>query len=223
MLLCSGFPTQLALGGLIRLGGLSPITPSGDLSARFVFLLSFADAALLISLIVWLLQRRGERPAEVFFGGRPLLRELGVGVRLVPLILLAVYGMLIIVRLVAPWLHNVPENPLESMVNSPLGLAAFLVVVVVAGGIREELQRAFLLHRFKHDLGGGAVGLAITSMAFGLGHALQGWDAVLVTGMLGAVWGWMYLSRGSAAASIGSHAAFNTLELVRAFVGRAVA
>ena len=60
---------------------------------------------------------------------------------------------------------------------------------MVAGGIREEMQRAFLLHRFRTDLGGAAIGLLLTSAAFGIGHLVQGWDAVLVTAALGAFWG----------------------------------
>ena len=66
-------------------------------------------------------------------------------------------------------------------------------MVIVAGGVREELQRAFLLHRFRTDLGQPWMGLLITSLAFGLGHTLQGWDAAVVTGVLGAIWGAMYL------------------------------
>ena len=52
----------------------------------------------------------------------------------------------------------------------------FLFVVIVAGGVREELQRAFLLHRFRCDLGQPWMGVFITSLAFGMGHTLQGWD-----------------------------------------------
>ena len=73
-------------------------------------------------------------------------------------------------------------------------------MVIVAGGVREELQRAFLLHRFRNDLGQPWMGLLITSLAFGLGHTLQGLDAAMITGTLGAIWGAMYLTRGSALA-----------------------
>jgi membrane protease YdiL (CAAX protease family) len=93
----------------------------------------------------------------------------------------------------------------------------FLVVVIVAGGLREELQRAFLLHRFRHDLGNAGAGLVVTSLAFGLGHTLQGWDAAILTAVLGATWGLIYLTRGSAIAPIVSHSLFNSAELLRAF------
>jgi len=84
--------------------------------------------------------------------------------------------------------------------------------------VREELQRAFLLTRFERDLGGPTVGLVITSVAFGAGHVLQGWDAAVATGAMGFFWGWLYLKRRSVVASMSSHAGYNSLEIVRFLV-----
>ena len=109
---------------------------------------------------------------------------------------------------------------MEGLLDSQTGLLAFLFVVIVAGGLREELQRAFLLHRFRTDLGSAGIGLLVTSTAFGLGHTLQGWDAAIVTGVLGATWGAIYLARRSAIAPIVSHSLFNSGELLRAFFTR---
>ena len=78
--------------------------------------------------------------------------------------------------------------------DSPWTLAGFVVLLMMAGGLREELQRAFLLRRFEQHLGGARVGLVVTSLAFGLGHTLQGWDAAVGTALLGAVWGALYLA-----------------------------
>ena len=47
--------------------------------------------------------------------------------------------------------------------------AAFGVVVVMAGGVREEMQRAFQLHRLTGHVCAPLVALAITSVAFGAG------------------------------------------------------
>ena len=182
-----------------------------------MFVLSFADTALLLSLIVWLLRRRGERPWHVFFGDRPVLREIGVGMASLPLILVIVIVLTLSIRRFVPLLHNVPDNPLEGMIGTGTSLWLFLAVVIVAGGVREELQRAFLLHRFRGDLGQPVMGVVITSLAFGMGHTLQGLDAALITGALGATWGVMYLSRGGALASMVSHSLFNSGELLRAF------
>ncbi len=216
VLLCSGYPSQLLLGGLLQSAGISPLNQSGSLSATFVFALSLLDTVLLLGLIIWLLRQRGERPEVVFFGERPIVPEVMVGVFSLPLVLVAVIITSGVIRLVAPRLHNVEQNPLEGLLGTETGLVAFLFVVIVAGGLREELQRVFLLHRFRQDLGGVRVGLLITSVAFGLGHTLQGWDAAVITAILGAVWGWLTVSRGSALASIVSHSLFNSGELVRA-------
>ena len=82
------------------------------------------------------------------------------------------------------------------------------------GGFREEMQRAFVLHRFEQYLGGAAVGLIVFSIGFGLGHALQGWDATVMTGILGAFWGIVYLRRRSFVAPLVCHAVFNLVEVV---------
>ena len=104
-------------------------------------------------------------------------------------------------RPLLPDLRKVPENPLRGA-GSVAGRRGFalLLVAIVAGGMREEVQRAFLLHRFRADLGGAAIGLILTSVGFGIGHLVQGWDAmIVVTAALGAFWG---LSICHAAASL---------------------
>ena len=217
IVLCSGYPTQLLLGLLIQSSGIRPIRADGSLSGSFVFALSLLDTVLLLALIVWLMKRRGERPATIFFGDRPVGPEVGVGFLSLPVVVTIVIVLMVAIRLGAPLLHNVPNNPLEGLLDSQTGLLAFLFVVIVAGGVREELQRAFLLHRFRTDLGSAGLGLVITSTAFGLGHTLQGWDAAIVTGVLGATWGAIYLARRSAVAPIVSHSLFNSGELLRAF------
>lgn len=217
IVLCSGYPTQLLLGLLIQASGLHPARPDGSLSGSFVFALSLLDTALLLTLILWLMARRGESPRAIFFGGRAVAPEVGFGFLSLPAVVTIVVVLMTAIRVVAPALHNVPNNPLEGLLDSQTGLLAFLFVVIVAGGLREELQRAFLLHRFRTDLGSAGLGVVITSVAFGLGHTLQGLDAAVVTGVLGATWGVMYLVRRSAIAPIVSHSLFNSGELLRAF------
>jgi membrane protease YdiL (CAAX protease family) len=217
ILLCSGYPTQIALGYLLQGLGFEPLLADGSLNASFIFALSLADTVLLLSLIVFLLVRRGERPASVFFGAASPAREAAAGALSLPLVMIIVVTLTLAIRLWAPSLHNVPENPLENLLGSQAGLLMFLVVVIVAGGVREELQRAFLLHRFRSDLGRPWMGVIITSLAFGLGHTLQGLDAAVITGALGALWGTMYLVRGSAVAPMVSHSLFNSTELLRVF------
>ena len=218
ILLCSGYPTQIAVGQFLALAGVSPTLANGSLSGTFVFALALIDTVVLLSLIVGLLLRRGERPADVFFGGRAPRGEVVAGFAAVPLIFTVVIALTVGIRRFLPALHNVPDNPLQGLIGSGASLWIFLTVVIVAGGVREELQRAFLLHRFKVDLGQPWLGLFITSLSFGMGHTLQGQDAAIITGVLGAIWGAFYLTRGSALASIVSHSLFNSGELLQVFV-----
>jgi membrane protease YdiL (CAAX protease family) len=218
ILLCSGYPTQIGIGFALQAAGLSPIQADGALSARFIFTLSLVDTVVLVSLIFVLLLRRGERPWQVFSGGRPIAREAGAGVLSLPVVFAIIIVVSLLVRRFAPSLHNVPENPLQAFLGTQSGLWMFLFVVIVAGGVREELQRAFLLHRFRGDLGQPWMGVFITSLSFGLGHTLQGLDAAIITGSLGALWGVMYLVRGSAVGAMVSHSLFNSSELLRVFL-----
>ncbi len=218
ILLCSGYPTQILLGGLLLLAGMKERAADGSLSGTFIFVVSMADTAVLLALIVFLLIRRGERPLEVFFGGRRALPEIGFGMLSVPLVVTLMIALMLAIRRFVPVLHNVPNNPLEGLIGTGASPWLFLIVVIVAGGVREELQRAFLLHRFRGDLGQPWMGLFITSLSFGMGHTLQGLDAAVVTGTLGAIWGAMYLTRGGALAPMVSHSLFNSSELLRIFL-----
>jgi membrane protease YdiL (CAAX protease family) len=131
-------------------------------------------------------------------------------------VFLLVVALLAAIQQFAPWLHNVPDNPLEGLAASGAGSAVlFGVVAIIAGGVREELQRAFLLRRFERHLGGPVVGVVVLSVAFGAGHFLQGWDAMIATGTLGLFWTLLYLHRRSSIAPVVSHAGFNSLEVLR--------
>jgi membrane protease YdiL (CAAX protease family) len=220
ILLCSSVPTQVTIGYLLRLAGLAPVGADGQLSLPFVLVLSIADTFVLIGLMMALTRAHGERVAALWLGDRPVLQEVRVGLLLVPVVFLMVVIVLNVLRLAAPWLHNVPVNPLEQLAGTPGEAAAFAVVAILAGGVREELQRAFLLQRFTRHLGGPVVGVIVLSAAFGIGHVVQGWDAVITTGLLGAFWAVLYLRRRSAVSPLVSHAGFNSLEVLRvAFVG----
>lgn len=212
--LCSGFPTQLLVIAGLALAGVPMLAPDGGLSLAYVSLLSLIDTALLLALIGLFLRLRGDRAADVFLGGRPIRREVLLGVLLVPVAFVVVAALSAAIARWAPGLKSGAPNPLEALLRSPRDIAVFAFVVVVAGGIREELQRAFVLRRFEQHLGGALAGLVIFSAVFGAGHALQGWDAAVLTGTLGLLWGAVYLRRRSMVAPALSHAAFNLIEVL---------
>jgi membrane protease YdiL (CAAX protease family) len=214
VLLCSDYVTQFALGGTLAAFGYQPFS-HGKLNVGYVVVLSLGDAFLLIGLIFVLLYVHGERPRAVLLGRRPIARESLLGMILMPVALVLAAVVLKTVRRYAPGLHTVENNPLQELMRSPRDAWLFALVVLVAGGVREEIQRAFLLHRFEVWLGGGVVGLIVTSVAFGGGHyELQGIDAGVATALLGAFWGVVYLRRRSCVAPIVSHAAFDLVQIV---------
>ncbi len=214
VLLCSGYPTQIAVAQTFAVFGVRPISPT-SFSLAYVTAISLVDTAILIGLMVFFLRSRGESPRVAFFGERPLRSELRAGLPLVFVAFVIAVVLMLTLQAVAPWLHNVTRNPFQDAVKTRLDVVLLVLVVVIAGGLREELQRAFLLGRFDRWLGGARVGLVLTSLAFGLGHYYEGRDAVIVTATLGAFWGSVYLARRSAAAPIVSHAGFNLLQVVQ--------
>ena len=216
--LCSGFPTQLLLAGALATVGLRATGAGGGLSFGYVVTLSLVDAVLVLGLIGFFLRARGESLRELVLGRRSPRAEARLGLLLVPALVAAVIAGTTLLGWIAPGLRNVPENPFESLLGTPGRVALFAVVAVVAGGIREELQRAFILRRFEQHLGGGWLGLVIFSTAFGLGHQIQGWDAAILTGLLGAGWGALFLIRRSVVAPMVSHAGFNVAEILLALV-----
>ena len=214
VLICSDYPTQLALGATFAAFGFGPYTAQGQLRIAYVVGLSLADAAALIGLILLFFHAHGERPRDVLVGRRPFPMEVAAGL---PLILVATgisIAVLVSIQHFAPWLHTVEQNPLQALLRSPRDAWLLALVVVVAGGVREEIQRAFLLHRFEGWLGGGVIGVIMTSAAFGAGHLTQGADAAIATGLLGAFWGATYLRRRSAIAPIVSHSGFDLLQIL---------
>ena len=215
VLLCSSVPTQLVIAAVLRMAGFVAFDDAGQLSLPFVFTLSVVDTLILVALMAALTLARGERVSDLWWGTRPISKEIALGAMLVPIVFLMVVVLLNLLMALAPWLHNVPTNPLEQMAGTAGGAALLAVVAILAGGVREELQRAFLLRRFEDHLGGPIVGLIVLSVAFGVGHIVQGFDAVITTGMLGAFWAALYLRRRSVVAPIVSHAGFNTLEVLR--------
>jgi membrane protease YdiL (CAAX protease family) len=209
--LCSGFPTQLLVISLLALVGLTP--PEGpSLNLAYVVWVAGLDTLLIVSLVLAFLSFGGESPRHVLLGERPIVWEVLRGITLVPWVLGVVAIAAIAIASLAPWL--VTPNPLEKIATTRLELVLFGVTTVIAGGLREEIQRAFILHRCEQRLGGAIVGVIGFGLLFGLGHYVQGWSAVIITALLGMLWSVVYLLRRSVVAPMVSHASFNLIEVI---------
>ena len=215
ILACSGLPTQLAIAAVLSLAGIGPYDARGHLDARYVFAVSLLDAVVIVGLAVWFLRSHGERFSDVMFGRRRGRLEMAHGLAHIPVVFLIAVGVMLAIQHAAPWMHNVATNPFQGLIQNRGDAAMFAVVAIVGGGVREEVQRAFILNRFERHLGGGWVGLAVSSLGFGLGHVIQGRDVAVTTAALGAFWGLVYLRRRSIVAPVVSHSGFNAAEIIR--------
>jgi membrane protease YdiL (CAAX protease family) len=166
------------------------------------------------------LELSGEDSKTVFLGNRRVWPELWRGLALVPVVLVILQVLIVVIRLVLPGLHTVEVSPLEQYMRTPLEASVFIVVVVLGGGVREELQRAFILHRFEQALGGIRVGLVVFSLLFAVLHYDQGWDVALAIGLLGVFWGVMYIRRRSAVLGMANHAGFNASQIIVSMLAR---
>jgi membrane protease YdiL (CAAX protease family) len=215
VILCSGFPTQIVVISVLSTFGMKVRLADGALAPRFVFTLTLLDTVLLVGLVVFFMRAHRESVVEQLFGSRSRPRELLFGVALIPASFFVVICVLLLVQAVMPSLRNVPHNPLQDLVRNRVDAVIFAFVVMIAGGVREEIQRGFVLRRFEQYLGGGAVGLLVFSAIFGLGHLEQGYDVALATGMLGAFWGSVFLRRRSILGPMVGHAGFNLAQVVK--------
>lgn len=215
ILICSGFPTQILLILVVRGFGIRMLSDDGRLSPSFVFTVSLLDAVLVVGLVLVFLRARHESARKVLFGEARIMREALLGLAILPGIFMLVTLVLVVILRFAPQLHNVARNPLEDMLRTRGDALIFAVVVMIAGGVREEVQRGFIAHRFEHYLGGALWGVAIYSVFFGLGHYEQGYDAMIATGLLGLIWGLLYVARRSIVAPLVSHATFNLAQLLK--------
>ena len=215
ILICSGFPTQVLLIVVMRGFGIPMRAADGRLSPPFVFTLSLLDAIFVIGLVLTFLRAHHESAREVLLGKVRLIREALLGIATLPAVFVLVTLVLVLILRFAPGLHNVASNPFEDMLRTRSDAIIFAVVVMVAGGVREEVQRGFIAHRCDQYLGGALWGVVVYSAFFGAGHIDQGYDAMIAIGLLGLFWGLLYISRRSIVAPLVSHALFNLAQLLK--------
>ena len=217
VILCSGFPTQLVVITVLSTFGFKVHLGDGRLAPAFVFALTLSDTVLLVGLVFFFLRSHRESPRLALFAQRKTKVEIWLGLAIIPVSFVVVTMVLVIVRALDPALHNVAQNPFSDLARTPNAAVMFGFLVIVAGGVREEVQRGFILHRFEQYLGGGPLGLTLFSVVFGLGHIEQGYDVAVGTAALGAFWGAVYLRRRSIVAPMVAHAGFNLAQVANFF------
>lgn len=219
----SGVPTQLVIViALWIFTDIRIVDENYNMPLEAIATMMFLDTALVAILIRVFLAISGEDSKDIFIGRRPVFGEIWRGLAFLPLVFIGVVIVALGLRVIAPSLHTVEVNPLEQYMRTPLEASVFIVVVLLGAGVKEELQRAFILHRFDQALGGMRLGLIITTVIFGLLHATQGLDAAIAIGLLGLFWGLLYVKRQSAVMSMTNHAAFDAMQIVQYVVAKSL-
>jgi CAAX protease family protein len=94
-------------------------------------------------------------------------------------------------------LEKVLEKVKRLLPRNSTERAVWVVVSITAGVCEEILYRGWLLSLFGAALGSVWLGLLISSILFGFAHAYQGRNAIFGTGVLGAIFGVVFVVCGS--------------------------
>jgi membrane protease YdiL (CAAX protease family) len=201
----------------MRQGWLGFAGPVAELDAWQLLALLLLQNLLALASIMVFLRLDGQSLSYLGFRKGRNLREVRLGLLLFPVVLIGALGLQTVLLRYLPGLHNVDVNPILAMLHGPEDLAALLAASVLAGGVAEEIVRAFVLRRFQTHLGGIGVGLVVWGLAFGAMHLSQGYDKALVVGLLGLLFGLLYVWRRSPVAAMVVHGAFNVAQTLAAY------
>jgi uncharacterized protein len=182
-------------------------------NVRLMSVYLLLEATITISLLFLVMRAHGETLKGFGLSWVRWRFSVILGFSVVPIL----FGLNVVVSLIFQAFfprYFLERNPLTELIRSPLDLILFIAIALLAGGVKEELQRAFILRRFQANLGGAGLGLVLWSVAFGLGHYVQGTQGMIVAGLFGLILGVVYLARGDLIAPMVAHGAYDTVALL---------
>jgi membrane protease YdiL (CAAX protease family) len=207
-------------------------------NSRSVVLFMALEATLTLVLVVLFLHYRGENLSTLGWVWKNISPEIGWGIVCVPVLFISTIFVNLFFQTFFPQYIST-ANPLLDLVEDSGDLALFLMSSLYVGGLKEEIQRAFVLDRFERYLGpillwpflrfmdqsnshreeisrrlGMVVGLILWSILFALGHVVQGVDSAAGAGILGMLFGLLYLWRRNLIAPMVAHALFDVITLL---------
>jgi uncharacterized protein len=182
-----------------------------DAVSTSIFLL--LDAAITFLLLTILMKCHRETIQDLGLSWRRWKPNIIIGILTVPFLFLINAFFAYMIRIYLPAYYR-ESNPLTAIIHTPQQLGLFIFSAIVAGGIKEELQRAFILNKFQRYLGGAGTGLVLWSCAFGAGHYEQGLQGIVVATIYGLIFGYIYFATESLIAPIVAHGAYNTSVLL---------
>ena len=195
---------QVALAGL----GLSPMADAVQLAAFM-----WTEAVLTLVILTVLLRMRGEGWKNLGWTSERLHVDSRIALLVLP-------GLFVVTFLVGALFHTFwpqyvsEKNDLLELIKTRQDLMLFLISSVFVGGFKEEIQRVFILKRFERDLGGIWVGLLAWTPLFGALHYVQGADKAVGAGVLGLVFGLLYVWRRRLTSPIVAHALYDITTLL---------
>jgi membrane protease YdiL (CAAX protease family) len=193
------------------------ISPSGRASlmanvrAMSVYLL--LEASITFVLLFLIMRVHGETLKGLGLTWERWRFRVFLGLAIVPILFFLNAIISVVFQTLLPR-YFLKRNPLTDLIRTPADLILFVGTALIAGGIKEELQRAFILRRFQAYLGGARLGLILWSVAFGLGHYVQGAQGMVAAGVYGLIFGIAYLVRRNLVIPMVAHGAYDTIALL---------
>jgi membrane protease YdiL (CAAX protease family) len=183
------------------------------MEAKTICAFLLLEAGFTFFLLAVILRAHGETIGSLGLKWTRWKTNLLLGLALVPFLFIVNSIVTFVFRFYLPK-YYIEQNPLIELIHTPQQLALFIFSALIAGGIKEEVQRAFILNRFRRYLGGAALGLVLWSLAFGFGHYLQGVQGISIAALYGFVFGIVYLRSGSLIAPIVAHGVYDSVALL---------
>lgn len=181
-------------------------------SAVYLVFFLLTEATLTLLILWGILGINGESLTCLGWGFWKWKKEALIGLAFLPVLFAAMFLVSLSFRLFLPS-YVTEVNPLLDLIRTRTDLLLFSISSVYVGGLKEELQRAFILNRFGSHLGGIWIGLSVWSLFFAYGHMMQGTDNAVAAGALGLIFGLLYIWRQNLVAPIVAHAAYDLTTL----------
>jgi membrane protease YdiL (CAAX protease family) len=173
--------------------------------------------AIVLGVILVLLRSGGESLRSLGFRPARSMPDIvrGAGYGAVVFVVLNV-GLSSILGSLMPSDHAGVAGSLTAFFRDPAHLLVWIPVGVVAGGLVEEIERAFVLTRFERWAGrpGLYAGLAFGSAMFGVAHLYQSRSSAISAAVSGLAFGLVYLRRRSGLEAAACHAFADVLGVV---------
>jgi membrane protease YdiL (CAAX protease family) len=169
-------------------------------------------------VLMWLLVKHdGQKLSELGLRQEQLKRSFVTGIPFG-------VGILVVCNVLIPtltrgWFPGPEASPIGNWFQSLRAIPAWIFLGLIAGGLTEEAERAFVLTRFERTFGraGLIVAIVLSSVMFGLGHLYQGNAAAFSLGVGGVLFALVYLRRRSCWEAVVAHGTFDAIGITMIF------